>query len=136
MHGDEGAFRRWMRFESDSVHAGLVTQRRALADLLREPSPSAPARGGTHAFDAAELRRLAERLPTELRFALRLPMQLTVDSEVGDAVAVQDAATAEALGLLGCALGPPDARGRAWLARSLALQVLRDWPTSAQFVVL
>lgn len=136
VHGDEGAFRRWMRFESDTLHSGLVTQRRPLADLLREAAPKAQARGGEHLFDPRELARLAAKVPLELRYALRLPMHLYADSEVGDAVYVQDAAAAEALALLGIPLGTPDAQGRAWFGRALGLEVLRDWPTCAQLVYL
>jgi uncharacterized protein (UPF0216 family) len=134
--GDEGAFRKWLSWELDTLHAGLVTQRRLLADLLREEHPSAPARGGTHAFDRRELERLAARLPTEARYALRLPMHLYVSTEVADAVNVQDPAAADALRTLGVTLGRPDERGRAWIGRATGLQVLRDWPTCAQMVYL
>lgn len=135
MLGDEGTFRRWMRFELDTLHAGLVSQRRPLVDLLKEAEPGAPARGGLHRFDPAELRRLAERLPSELRFALRLPIQLYADTEVPDAMQVRDHAAAEALGHVG--YGTMGAEGgKAWLARALALQAVRDWPTCVQFVYL
>jgi uncharacterized protein (UPF0216 family) len=136
VRGDEGAFTRWMRFELDTLHAGLVSQRRPLADLLREAKPTAPARGGAHEFDVKELARLAAKLPTEARFALRLPMHLYVDSEVHDALYVMDPAVAEALEAVGVHLGQKDARERRWLARALALEVLRDWPTTVQFVYL
>lgn len=136
MRGDEGTFRRWVAFELGTLHAGLVSQRRLLADLLQEAQPSAPARGGTHAFEPRELRALAERLPTELRYALRLPIHLYTDGEVADALYAQDPASAEALALLGYAAARPDARGRVWVARSLASQAVRDWPTSVQFVYL
>lgn len=136
VHGDEGAFHRWMRFELDAIHSGLVAQRRPLADLLREAAPTAQARGGEHRFDRRELERLAAALPTELRYALRLPVHVYVDSESGDAVYVQDRAAAEALALLGHAVGRPDAQGRAWFGRALGLALLRDWPTCAQFVYL
>lgn len=136
VHGDEGAFRHWMRFELDTIHSGLVTQRRALADLLREPRPTAPSRGGAHPFDPKELQRLAGRVPTELRFTLRLPLQVYVDSEVGDAVYVLDPAVAEALPALGIQGSAPDRQGRVWFGRALGLVLVRDWPTCAQFVYL
>lgn len=136
MHGDEGVFRRWMRFELDTLHAGLVTQRRLLADLLKEPRPSAPARNGQHAFEPRELARLAEALPTELRFGLKLPVHVYVDSEVGDALYVMDRAAAEALRALGYAASEPDKQGRSWFGRALGLQMLRDWPTAVQLVYL
>lgn len=136
VHGDEGVFRRWMRFELDTLHSGLVTQRRPLADLLREARPSAPARGGAHAFEPAELQRLAAKLPTELHFSVRLPFQLYVDTELEDSLVVQDRAAAEALAVLGFVHVEPDTQGRVWLARAVGLQLLRDWPTCAQFVYL
>lgn len=136
VHGDEGAFRHWMRFELDTLHSGLVTQRRALADLLREDQPAAPSRAGAHRFDRRELERLAGLLPTELRFTLRLPVQVYVDSEVGDAVYVLDRAVAEALPALGIEAGAPDRQGRVWFGRALGLALVRDWPTCAQFVYL
>ena len=136
VHGDEGAFGKWMRFELETIHSGLVTQRRALADLLREPAPTAPARNGAHAFDLRELGRLAATLPTELRFQVRLPMQVYVDSEVADSLYVLDRHGAEALGALGYVLGAPDAQGRRWFGRAVGLAMLRDWPTSVQFVYL
>lgn len=136
MHGDEGAFRNWMRFELDTLHSGLVTQRRLLADLLREPTPTAPARGGAHHFEPRELARLAERVPSELRFTLKLPLHVYVDSEVGDALYVLDRAAGEALATLGYTLGQPDKQGRQWFGRALGLAMLRDWPTCVQFVYL
>lgn len=136
MHGDEGALRRYLRFELDTLHAGLVTQRRPLLDLRKEPRPSAPARNGTHAFDPRELERLAQALPTELQLALRLPIHLYVDTDAGDAVYVQDAPAAEALASVGFELGSPDPQGRRWCSRARALQVVRDWPTCTQFVYL
>jgi uncharacterized protein (UPF0216 family) len=136
VHGEEGAFRRWMRFELDTLHAGLVTQRRSLAELLKEASPSAPARGGGHAFDPAELRRLDARLDLEQRYRLRLPMHLYASGEVEDALYTLDAAVAETMVRLGYARGKPDAQGKVWVARALALAALRDWPTCVQFVYL
>lgn len=134
MFGDERAFQRFLRMELDTIHAGLVTQRRLLADLLREAEPKAQARDGEHRFAPAELQRLAERVPTELRYGLRLPIHLYADTEVPDAVYVMDPPSAEALRLLGYAPGQPDARGRCWFARAIGLGALRDWPTCVQLV--
>jgi len=136
MHGDEGAFQKWMRFELDTLHAGLVSQRRTLADLLREAQPSAPARDGTHAFEPAELRRLAQALPTELRYTLRLPIPLYFDSALGDACYVLDRAAAEALAPMRVTQVRPDAQGKVWFSRAVALQAMRDWPTCVQMVYL
>ena len=136
MHGDEGAFRKWMSFELNTLHAGLVTQRRPLADLLKEEKPTAVARGGVHEFDRAELARLAAVVPTELRYTLRLPVHVYVDTDVPDALNVQDRPAAEALGLMGYVTSSADRHGKAWFARSIGLQLLRDWPTCVQFVYL
>jgi len=134
--GDERAFQRYLRMEMDTIHAGLVTQRRLLADLLRETQPKAAARSGEHAFAPAELQAVAAKVPPELRYALRLPMHVYVDSEVGEAVYVTEPATADALRALGFALGKPDERGRSWFGRAIALGALRDWPTCVQLVYL
>jgi uncharacterized protein (UPF0216 family) len=76
VRGDEGDLRRYLRFELDTLHAGLVTQRKAFTALRKEPHPSAPARNGIHPFDPRELERLAQALPTEVQLALRLPIHL------------------------------------------------------------
>jgi uncharacterized protein (UPF0216 family) len=136
VHGDEGAFQRWMRFELDTLHAGLVSQRRLLADLLGEAQPTAPARNGAHAFDPGQLQRFAAKLPTELRYALRMPIPIYIDSTIEDAVYLQDKAAVEALAAHGYVHARADAQGKAWMGRSMALQVLRDWPTLVQFVYL
>jgi uncharacterized protein (UPF0216 family) len=136
VHGDEGAFRKWMSSELSTLHSGLVTQRRALADLLREAQPVAPARDGAHAFDTGELQRLAARLPTELRFTLRLPVAVYTDSDVGDSLYVLDRAAGEALGALGYTLAAPDLQGRQWFGRPVGLAMLHDWPTCVQLVYL
>jgi uncharacterized protein (UPF0216 family) len=106
-----------------------------LAELLREAEPSTPARGGSHAFDPRELRRLAEALPTELRVTLRLPMHVYGDTEVPDAMYVMDRVAADALAHLGY-ITVTNRGDKVWLARALALQAVRDWPTCVQFVYL
>jgi uncharacterized protein (UPF0216 family) len=132
--GDEPAFQRFLRMELDTLHAGLVTQRRLLADLLREAEPKALARGGEHRFERRELDALAARLPAELRYTLRLPVHVYMDADIGDATYVLDPPSAEALRALGYVLGQPDARGRCWFGRAVALAALRDWPTCVQLV--
>ncbi|MCA1812397.1 MAG: DUF61 family protein [Halobacteriales archaeon] len=136
MFGDERAFQRYLRMELGTIHAGLVSQRRLLADLLREAEPKAQAKEGEHRFEPRELQAMAARLAAEMRYALRLPMHVYVDTESGDAVYVMDPPSIEALRALGYALGRPDERGRAWFGRARGLAMVRDWPTCVQLVYL
>ena len=82
-----GGFDRWIAFELGRLNAGLVTEKKSLAALLRDPEPAARTReGDLHTFEPAALARFASVLSREEADALRLPLTLTVRGDSDEAL--------------------------------------------------
>ena len=131
---DENALGRWFSLEMGKMLEGFVPLPRPLHQLLRDPRPSAPTRGGEpHLFDPQALHALAEGLSPLLRARTRLPLTLHIDSETpGDAYAA-DPAAIEILQTFHVGLAS-EREGRLWLSLPLARDFARRFPTLVQFV--
>ena len=108
------------------MNAGLVVQRKTLAQLRTEAHPACLTReGDEHPFDRAALERLAAVLTAPEAEALRLPITLFATGEVTDHVYGSDALAAKALRALehyGAAF--PFRDGRMYLPHSLAVDLI------------
>jgi|SRR5688572_4839400 uncharacterized protein (UPF0216 family) len=77
---------RWISFEVGRLNAGLVVEKKRLAQLLREPEPACRTReGDLHPFERSSLARFAAVLTDEEASALRLPLTLTVRGDSDEA---------------------------------------------------
>ena len=122
-----GALDRWIGLELGRLNAGLVVDRRSLADLLVEARPACRSReGDEHPFDPAALRRLAAALTHEETQRLRLPITVFVTGDLADAGYVADELAAKALRAAE-GFGPafPYRDGRMYLPHSLAVDLVR-----------
>lgn len=122
-----GAVDRWIALELGRINAGLVVERKSLAQLRAEPRPACPTRdGGEHVFERAALDRLAAVLTPTQAEDLRLPITLFATGEIGDHVYVSDELAARALRVLeefGVAF--PFRNGRMYLPHSLAVDLVQ-----------
>lgn len=121
------ALDRWIALELGRINAGLVVQRKSLAQLLAEPRPICVTReGGEHGFDRGALERLAAVLTPAEAGTLRLPITLFATGEVEDHVYVAEelaARTLRALEKYGRAF--PFREGRMYLPHSLAVDLVQ-----------
>jgi hypothetical protein len=133
---DESVLTRWMGMEIARINDGVVSARKSLAALLSEENPKAVTRGGgEYRFSREILAALGERLPGEIRKALRLPILFFLDMDVRDSCYLADEAAVEALRILGdLGEGRRLSRGKLWVARAIAYAIARKYPTTVQFV--
>ncbi len=121
-----GAVDRWIALELGRINAGLVVQRKTLAQLRAEPRPACKTREGEeHAFEPAALDRLAAVLAPAEAEALRLPITLFATGELEEHVYVAEELAAKALRTLekyGAAF--PFREGRMYLPHSLAIDLV------------
>ena len=72
---DESVLRRWMGIEAGRINDALVAERKTLARLLGEKTPSSTTKGGKeYTFDREVIRTLGDRLPAEMHDRLWLPI--------------------------------------------------------------
>ena len=122
-----GAIDRWVSLELGRLNAGLVTERKSLAQLRREERPACRTRAGEeHAFDARALDRLALVLSDEEAERLRLPITLFVTGDLEDSAYLSEELAAKALRALEN-FGPafPYRAGRMYVPHSLAVDLVR-----------
>ncbi len=122
-----GALDRWISLELGRLNAGLVVERKSLAQLRREVHPACRTREGEdHAFEPAALERLARVLSGSEADALRLPMTVFVTGDLEDSAYVSEELAAKAIRAVE-AFGPafPYRGGRMYLPHSLAVDVVR-----------
>ena len=121
-----GSLDRWIALELGRINAGLVVQRKTLAQLRVEPRPACVTRDGVeHAFDAVALERIAAVLNPAEAQALRLPITLFATGDVEDHVYVAEELAAKTLRTLenyGRAF--PFREGRMYLPHSLAVDLV------------
>ena len=92
-----GPFDRWISFELGRLNAGLVIEKKSLAQLLAEPEPACRTReGDPHPFERAALERFAAVLTREETNSLRLPLTLVVSGD-SDSAYLTDELGAKAL---------------------------------------
>jgi uncharacterized protein (UPF0216 family) len=122
-----GAWDRWISLELGRLNAGLVVERKSLAQLLDEPVPACRSREGEdHPFDPAALRGLARVLTREETESLRLPVTIFVTGDLEESAYVAEELAAKALRAIEN-FGPafPFRGGRMYLPHSLAVDLLR-----------
>ena len=122
-----GAIDRWISLELGRLNAGLVVERKSLAQLRRETRPACRTREGEeHTIDPAALERLAGVLSDRDAEALRLPITLFVTGDVADSAYVSEELAARALRAAE-GFGPafPYRGGRMHLPHSLAVDMVR-----------
>lgn len=122
-----GALDRWISLELGRLNAGLVTERKSLAQLRREPRPSCRARDGEdHPFEPAALERLSAVVSAAEAEVLRLPITVYAAGDIEDSAYVAEELAAKALRILE-KFGPafPYRGGRMYLPHSLAVDLVR-----------
>ncbi len=136
MH-DESVFMKWMRLEIGRMNDGIVAERKALARLLHEETPSSTTNaGGAYAFDRGVLRVLGESLPDDLHRRLRLPIFFYFDATVPGSCFLADEAAVQALQCLGEISHMRRLQnGRLWVARPIAYAIAQKYPTAVQIVM-
>lgn len=82
----EGSLERWISLELGRLNAGLVVEKKSLAQLLREAEPVCRTREGhPHTFDRDALARFAAVLTADEAASLRLPLTLLIRGDSDDA---------------------------------------------------
>jgi uncharacterized protein (UPF0216 family) len=134
---EESVLSRWMGMEIARINDSVVAGRRSLGDLLAEEDPKALTRGGgEYHFSRETLAGIASRLPEEMRGPLKLPIIFFLDPDVRDSCYLTDEDAVKALRALGVLGGERRLTGgRLWVARALAYDIARRYPTAVQFAM-
>jgi uncharacterized protein (UPF0216 family) len=122
-----GAIDRWISLELGRLNAGLVVERKSLAQLRREERPACRTREGEeHPFDPPALERLARVLSGEDAEALRLPITIFVTGDLEDSAYLSEELAAKAIRAVE-QFGPafPYRAGRMHIPHSLAVDLVR-----------
>jgi len=131
---DDSVLRRWMTLEIGRINEGLVTERKSLARLLNEDSPSTVTKSGReYAFDREVIRRLGMRLPADLHDRLFLPIVFRFTPDVRDSCYLADPAALLALQHLGeLSRMRTMQKGRVWVSSVIVYAMMNAYPTAIQ----
>jgi len=134
---DEFVLSRWMSMEIGKINEGLVRDRKPLADLLLEQTPSAiTKKGEPYSFDRSVLALLGQKLPGELHRRLRLPILFFMSPDVPDSCWCMDPAAFDALVHLGEISSMRLLQdGKFWVSRAIVYAILQRYPTAVQLVM-
>jgi uncharacterized protein (UPF0216 family) len=134
---DESVMIRWMQMELNRINAAVVIERKTLAALCKEESPSAKTKGGKeHAFKRDALRTMWEQVPPDLRDQLKLPILFYFDMDVADSCYLTDEMAVRALQGLGeISLMRTPRNGRVWVSRPIVYAMMRKYPSIIQIVM-
>ncbi len=134
---DESVLSRWMGMEIGKINEGLVRDRKSLAVLLSEQTPSAiTKKGDPYLFDKSVIALLGQRLPGELHRRIRLPILFFMSPDVPDSCWCMDPAAFDALVLLGEISSMRLLQdGKFWVSRAIVYAILRKYPTAVQLVM-
>lgn len=126
-----------MAHEMGKINDGVVSERKRLSDLVKEPNPSTVTRAGReYAFDREILLDVHDRLPALLRVRLKLPLVFYFDSRVADSFLLTDTIAFEALQNLGEISELREfTGGRIWIGRPIVFSIMRAYPTLIQIMV-
>jgi uncharacterized protein (UPF0216 family) len=128
---------RWMQLELNRINAAVVIERKTLAELCREKSPSAKTKEGKeHAFNRDALKMLCEQVPPDLLDRLRIPILFYFDMDVADSCYLTDEVAVRALQGLGeISLLRTPQKGRVWVSRPIVYAMMRKYPSIIQIVM-
>ncbi len=138
MQRDSGVLKKWFEHEMRTVHKGLVTRRRSLESLLKMGNPHCLSREGQrHVFDKEVLNKLADCLPEDKHFQLKLPMTLNFSLKVENECYISDEVAAQAIRKIeGYDKAYRYRDGRMWLPYSIGMEFVRKYRGAIQQVFL
>jgi uncharacterized protein (UPF0216 family) len=134
---DESVLTRWMTIEIGKINEGIVRERKSLAVLLEENTPSATTKKGEpYYFKKEVIALLGMRLPVEMLTRLKLPILFFLTPDIPDSCLCTDETGIRALQVLGEISGLRILHeGKCWVARAIAYAIMRKYPTAVQVVM-
>ncbi|MBP2146112.1 uncharacterized protein (UPF0216 family) [Methanofollis sp. W23] len=129
--GEESVLKKWISLEVGRIKDGLVAEKKSLARLLTESSPSAVTKGGKeHAFDREAVQMLGERLPEKFHFRLMLPVTFYSTLDITDSYYLRDETAFRALQALGELSEMREMReGKLWVSNAIVYAIMRKYPS-------
>lgn len=129
--GEESVLKKWISLEVGRIKDGLVAEKKSLARLLKEPSPSSVTKGGQeYVFDREAVQRLGERLPEKFHLRLMLPITFFSTLDVTDSYYLRDETAFRALQALGELSEMREMRGgKLWVSNAIVYAIMRKYPT-------
>jgi uncharacterized protein (UPF0216 family) len=134
---DEGVLMKWMQLELGRMNDGVVSERKTLAELVREDRPVSITRAGReYRFNREMIALLAGHLPADIHARLKLPVLFFFDSTVNDSCFLVDEPAFRALLHLG-ELSPlrEMENGRLWVGKPIVFALMRKYPTIIQIMM-
>lgn len=134
---DESVMRKWMGLEMKKINEAVVADRKTLAALLSEETPSSTTKGGdTYTFDRAVLERMNESLPRDITDRLRLPILFYFDSTVPDSCFLSDETAVRALQELGeLSRLRSITEGKVWVGKPIVFSIAAKYRKAVQIVM-
>lgn len=126
----------WMRWEFDTLNAGVVTRPKSLRALRTDPTVETKDGDLLHLDPQTLVRIEAACTPAEQE-RLRLPITVHFTADVGDSAYVIDELAADVLHRLeGWGAAYPYRDGRMWIPHSLAVDLLLRYGAVLQRLML
>ncbi|QSZ66939.1 DUF61 family protein [Methanofollis aquaemaris] len=129
--GEESVLKKWVSLEVGRIKDGLVAEKKSLARLLTETSPSSVTKGGKeHAFDREVIRTLGDRLPEKVHGRLMIPITFYSTLDVTDSYYLRDETAFRALQALGELSEMRQMReGKLWVSNTIVYAIMQKYPT-------
>ncbi len=134
---DESVMKRWMQMEMSRINESIVIERKTLAMVCKEESPSARTKSGKeYPFNHQALKTLWDQVPPDIRDRLKVPLLFHFDMDVPDSCYITDEVAIKALQSLGeISLLRTPQKGRVWVSRAIVYAMMRKYPTIIQIVM-
>jgi uncharacterized protein (UPF0216 family) len=134
---DESVLTRWMQLELGRMNDGVVSQRKTLAQLLREDRPVSVTKAGKeYRFNGDSIACLGEHLPAEIHSRLKIPILFFFDSTVNNSLFLADEPAFRALLYLEEFSPLREMEdGRLWVGKPIVFALMRKYPTIIQIMM-
>jgi uncharacterized protein (UPF0216 family) len=131
----ESAMKKWFKFEMGKINSGIVTKKMALFELAKLKSPQTLTKdGSTYYFNCKVIDELARTLPEKLQ-TIKLPVSIYASLDVRGSVYIAELPSLQLLKQLKEI--PQNAElmdGKYWIGKTIAMDIMRRYPTMIQFV--
>ena len=133
----ESAMERWLKFEFQNINKNIVKRQVSLAELLKMVTPKTETKDGVeYIFDPDSLNKFSLGIPQFYHGQLMLPIYFYSDLSVKGSCFISDEVAVKALHYTkDLEPGYQIQDGRLWLAKPIAFDLAKKYPTLFQFVL-
>ncbi len=137
MRQEGEGFEKMVAKELAVLNKNIILHRKNLKELLAEKNPSIAVKGQEdYVFDKAALKKAAAKYPEHKHDDVKLPVLFYIDTEVPNQCYIREELNADFFKKISGLEGYKYKKGKMWLSKAVASDLMREYPTLFQYFFL